>query len=134
VGNIFHRYNQFSCYHAALFVGSNRPVHIRGVNLNIHTVPPKVTVGDTFSIVFNNSTATITFTNGGCASPVSVTFNKNVIVESHEVNASCKAQLVKLNPGKQLLIFNPGIKYKATSFGIINAMVTFKYWSCNSYE
>jgi hypothetical protein len=115
---------------AALFVDIGRPVHIRGVNLNIYTVPPKVTVGDTFSlksIVFNNSTETITFTNGGCTSPVSVTFNKNVIVESHEVTASCKGQLVKLNPGEQLLIFNPGTTYKATSFGITNATMTFKY-------
>jgi hypothetical protein len=114
----------------ALFVDIGKPVHIRGVNLNIYTVPSKVIVGDTFSlksIVFNNSTATITFTNGECTSPVSITFNRNVIVESHEVAASCKAQLVKLKPGEQLLIFNPGITYKATSFGITNATTTFKY-------
>jgi hypothetical protein len=50
--------------------------HIRGVKLlSVHTIPLKVAVGKTFSLgglVFNNSSATITFANGTCApSPLS---------------------------------------------------------------
>src|SRR5689334_8293049 len=59
--------------------------HVKGVKVfRVHTVPSKVAVSNTFGlrgIVFNNSTATITFANGTCTSPLSITFNKNVITE-----------------------------------------------------
>src|SRR5437763_9016472 len=60
--------------------------HVKGVKVfHVHTVPSKVFVGSTFGlkgVVFNNSTtATITFANGTCSSPLSITFNKNVLTE-----------------------------------------------------
>src|SRR5262249_39847454 len=75
--------------------------HVKGVKVfHVHTVPSKVAVGDTFGlkgVVFNNSTtATITFANGTCSSPVSITFNKNVLTEPQATTAACKAQQVTL--------------------------------------
>jgi len=68
--------------------------HVKGVKVfRIHTIPSKVAVGNTFSlrgIVFNNSTATITFGNGTCTSPLSITFNKNVMIQPQATTASCK--------------------------------------------
>jgi hypothetical protein len=109
-------------------------VHLRGVKvLRIHTVPSKVTAGSTFGlrgVVVNNSTATITFANGTCTSPLTVTFNKNAISEPQTKTASCKAQLVTLKPGGQspiLVSSLSGIAYKATSPGTTNATLIFKY-------
>jgi hypothetical protein len=108
--------------------------HLKGVKVfRIHTIPSKVAVGYTFSlrgIVFNNSTATITFGNGTCTSPLSITFNKNVMTEPQATTASCKAQQVTLTPGGQSHIPSPnlsGIIYRATAPGITNATMTFKY-------
>ena len=60
-------------------------VHVKGIKvLKVHTVPSKVTVGSTFGLrgnVINNSTATIIFANGTCASSLSVTFDKNAMSE-----------------------------------------------------
>lgn len=109
-------------------------VHIKGVKvLKIHTVPSKLTTGSTFGlrgVVVNNSTATITFANGTCTSPLSVTFNKNALSEPQSTTASCKAQQVTLKPGGQspILISNlSGVTYRATSPGTTNATLTFKY-------
>ena len=69
--------------------------HIRGVKLlSAHTIPSKIAVGNRFSIgvtVFNNSSATIIFTNGTCTSspsPLSITFNRNAMIQS-QASASC---------------------------------------------
>ena len=108
--------------------------HIKGVKVfHVHTVPSKVAVGDTFGlrgIVFNNSTATITFANGTCTAPISITFNKNVMTEPQTTTASCKTQQVTLKPGGQSPILSPnlsGIIFRATAPGITNATMTFKY-------
>jgi len=109
--------------------------HLKGVKVfRIHIVPSKVIVGNTFGlrgIVFNNSTATITFANGTCTSPLSITFNKNVItVPQTTTTASCKAQQVTLKPGEQSHILSPnlsGIIYRATAPGMTNATISFKY-------
>jgi hypothetical protein len=108
--------------------------HIRGVKvLRIHTVPSKVAVGSTFNlrgIVLNNSTATITFANGTCTSPLSVTFNKNAMSVPQTATASCNAQQVTLKPGGQSPILSPnlsGLTYQASSPGMTNASVIFKY-------
>jgi len=110
------------------------PHHFKGVKVfRVHTVPSKVAIGNTFGlrgIVFNNSTATITFGNGTCTSPLSITFNKNVITEPQATTASCKAQQVTLKPGGQSHILSPnlsGIIYRATAPGVTNATMTFKY-------
>ncbi|MDQ6666930.1 MAG: hypothetical protein M3Y53_01740 [Thermoproteota archaeon] len=108
--------------------------HVKGVKIfRVHTVPSKVAVGNTFGlrgIVFNNSTATITFANGTCTSPLSITFNKNVVTEPRATTASCNAQQVTLKPGEQSPIVSPnlsGIAYRATASGMTNATMTFKY-------
>jgi len=108
--------------------------HVKGVKVfHVHSVPSKVVVGNTFGfrgVVFNNSTATITFANGTCASPVSITFNKNVITEPQTRTTTCKAQQVTLRPGQQSPILSPnlsGIIYRATAPGMTNATITFKY-------
>jgi peptidoglycan/xylan/chitin deacetylase (PgdA/CDA1 family) len=68
--------------------------HIKGVKvLHVHTIPSEVSVGNAFNlqgIVFNNSSATITFANGTCTtpSPLSITFNANVVTEPKAVAAS----------------------------------------------
>jgi hypothetical protein len=108
---------------------------IKGVKiLGVHTLPSTVVVGSTFSIrgtVINNSTVTITFANGTCNSPVSIDFNKNVMIEN-QGTASCTAptQDVTLKPGEQSSILYPylsGIVYKATAPGMTNATISFNY-------
>jgi hypothetical protein len=108
--------------------------HIRGVKLlSVHTIPSKVAIGNTFSlrgIVFNNSTATITFANGTCTSPLSISFNKNAVPETNTAVTSCKAQQVTLNPGEHTQIISPNhsaIIYRATAVGTTNATIIFKY-------
>ena len=108
--------------------------HVKGVKVfHVHTVPSKIVVGSTFGfrgIVFNNSTATITFSNGTCTAPLSITFNKNVVAEPRTTIGTCKPQQVILKPGEQSLILSPnlsGITYRATAPGTTNATITFKY-------
>jgi hypothetical protein len=108
---------------------------IEGVKiLHVHTMPSSVAVGNTFSvqgIVFNNSTATITFANGTCNSPVSIDFNKNVMMENQGI-ASCTTgtPVVTLKPHEHSAILSPnlsGIAYKATAPGMTNATISFTY-------
>jgi hypothetical protein len=113
--------------------------HIRGVKLlSAHTIPSKITVGNRFSIgvtVFNNSSATITFANGTCTSspsPLSITFNRNAMIESQASAAAtpCKAQQVTLKPGEHSQIKSPNLSsiiYAAAAPGITNATMIFKY-------
>ena len=109
--------------------------HVKGVKVfHVHTVPSKVVVGSTFGlkgVVLNNSTtATITFANGTCSSPLSITFNKNVLTEPQATTAPCKAQQVTLKPGEQSFILSPNLSgsiYRATAPGITNATMTIKY-------
>ena len=108
--------------------------HVKGVKVfRVHTVPSKVAVGSTFGfrgIVFNNSTAAITFSNGTCTAPLSITFNKNVVTEPQTATGTCNPQEVTLKPGEQSPILSPnlsGITYRATSPGLTNATMTFKY-------
>jgi hypothetical protein len=111
--------------------------HIKGVKvLHVHTIPSQIAVGNAFNlqgIVFNNSSATITFDNGTCttASPLSITFNANVVTEPKAVAASpCKSQQVTIKPGQQSDIQFPnlsGMAYKATAPGMTNATMIFKY-------
>lgn len=109
-------------------------MHIKGIKvLRVHTVPSKVAVGTIFGIrgvVVNNSTSTITFTNGTCTPPLTVTFNRNAASEPQTTHASCREQQVTLNPGGHSPILNShlsGIIYSASSPGITNATLTFKY-------
>jgi hypothetical protein len=108
--------------------------HIKGIKvLHVHSIQSKVYVGSTFSLrgtVVNNSTSTITFENGTCTSPLSISFNKNVMITHHPLNASCKAKLLTLKPGEQSSIVSPNslnISYKAMAPGMTNATMLFKY-------
>src|SRR5213080_3889511 len=107
------------------------PTTVNGVKvLSVHTAPSKIAVGNTFglqAIVFNNSTATISFANGACTSLLSITFNKNVITEPKATTVSCKAQKATLKPGEQSPISSSSISYRATAPGITNATMIFKY-------
>lgn len=103
--------------------------------LHVHTIPSTVTVGNAFNlqgIVFNNSSATIILDNGTCTpSPLSITFNANVVTELKAATvSSCKSQQVLLKPGEQSGIQAPnpsGMAYKATNHGLTNTTMTFKY-------
>jgi len=108
---------------------------IRGVKiLKVHTAPSPVSVGRIFNvggIVFNNSTSAITFPNGTCNSPISIGFNKNVLVENQGI-ALCTTPTkdVSLKPLQWSSIVstqNSGIAYRATSPGITNALISFSY-------
>jgi hypothetical protein len=108
--------------------------HVKGVKvLRVHTVPSTVAVGNTFNLratVVNNSTTTITFDNGTCISPLSVTFDKNAVTEPHLTTAACKSQTATLKPGGQSPILNPNLSgkiYRATAPGATNATLIFKY-------
>jgi len=104
--------------------------------LNVHTLPSTVVVGNTFSIqgtVINNSTAIITFPNGTCNSPLSIDFNKNVMIQNQAV-ALCTTStpVVALRPGEQSGLLYPyphlsGIVYRAIAPGMTNATITFSY-------
>jgi hypothetical protein len=112
--------------------------HIKGIKVHdVHAVR-RVYVGSTFSLrgtVVNNSTVTISFANGTCASPLSITFNKNVVVEPYATTAICKNQRVLLKPGEQSSILSPslsGIAYRAKAPGMTNATIIFKYEALTS--
>jgi hypothetical protein len=118
--------------------------HIRGVKLlSAHTIPSRIAVGNRFSIgvtVFNNSSATITFANGTCTSspsPLSITFNRNAMIESQSSAAAtpCKAQQVTLKPGEHSQIKSPNLSstiYAATAPGTTNTTMIFKYATSKS--
>jgi hypothetical protein len=120
------------------------PNHIRGVKLlSAHTIPSRIAVGNRFSIgvtVFNNSSATITFANGTCTSspsPLSITFNRNAMIESQSSAAAtpCKAQQVTLKPGEHSQIKSPNLSstiYAATAPGTTNTTMIFKYATSKS--
>jgi hypothetical protein len=112
--------------------------HIKGIKvLHVHAAR-KVYVGSTISLrgtVVNNSTVTISFANGTCASPLSITFNKGVVVEPHATTTVCKVQRALLKPGEQSSILSPslsGIAYRAKAPGMINATIFFKYEALTS--
>jgi len=116
-------------------VTSSAQNQIKGLKiLQVRTSPSTVLAGGTFNIlaiVVNNSTATITFPNGTCNSPVSVDFNKNVITENIGT-ASCTGSNpeVTLKPGDKSKIASPdmsGVAYKAVTPGSTNATITFNY-------
>jgi hypothetical protein len=83
-------------------------------------------------IVYNNSSATITFANGTCtiaSQQLSITFNRNVMTET-KAATPCKPQQVTLKPGHQSDIQSPNLlrmTYKATAPRITNATMIFKY-------
>ena len=113
------------------------PAFAQGIELtNIQTSPSQVHVGDSFRInatVVNNSPDTIYF-NGGCQSPLSAIFGKNVAVGQA---MGCFAIFnVVVKPGQNATVVGPSSSnsYTATSLGITNANVTFAYQMGNKTE
>jgi hypothetical protein len=113
------------------------PAFAQAVELtNIHISPSQVYAGDSFRInatVVNNSPDTINF-NGGCQSPLSATFDKNVaVIQAMGCFAIFNVQLM---PGQNTTIVGPSSanSYTATSSGITNANVTFAYQTGNRTE
>jgi hypothetical protein len=120
---------------ACFLAGS--PAFGEGIELaNIQTSPSQIHVGDSFKInatVVNDSPDTITF-NGGCLSPLSATFDKNVAIGQA---MSCFAIFnVELKPGQNTTVVGPSSAnpYSATSSGTTNANVTFSYQTGNKSE
>lgn len=116
---------------------ASAPAFAQGMEItNIQTSPPQVHVGDTFRInatVVNNSPETVTF-YGGCQSPLSATFDKNVAPLQA---IGCLAIFnMELKPGQNVTIVGPGSQtsYNATSPGSTNANVTFTYQTGNKTE
>ena len=113
------------------------PVFAQDVQITkIHTSPTTIHVGDTFEInatIVNNSPAIIYF-NGGCLSPLSATFDKNVLVNPA---MGCLALFnANLKPGENTTISGPGSNklYFANSTGTTNVNVTFSYTDENKSE
>lgn len=119
------------------FFLTSLPAFAKGVDLtDIHTSPSQVHVGDSFRInatLVNNSPDTINF-NGGCQSPLSATFDKNVAVAQA---MGCFAIFnVQLMPDQNITVVGPSSanSYAATSSGITNANLTFTYQTGNKTE
>jgi hypothetical protein len=106
--------------------------------LATHNQPIVLHVDDLFhirAIVFNNSPGTISFIAGPCDSPLTATFDKNVLVK-HGVGCfvgSLAALLVKLRPGGTAQVIGPsvGTTYQAIASGKTIATVTFHYQTGN---
>jgi predicted secreted protein with PEFG-CTERM motif len=113
------------------------PAFGQGIELeNIKTNPSQIHVGDSFQInatVVNDSPSTIYF-DGGCLSPLSAIFDKNVAVGQA---MGCFAIFnADLKPGQNTTVVAPSqaISYTANSSGTTNANVTFSYQTENKSE
>ncbi len=120
----------------ACFLGDS-PALAQEIELtNIQTSPTQVHVGDSFGInstVVNNSPDTIYF-NSGCQSPLSATFDKNVVIGQA---MGCFAIFnAEIKSGQNATVVGPGSanSYTATSSGITNANITFAYKTGNKSE
>ncbi|MFZ0843569.1 MAG: hypothetical protein WAN80_06805 [Nitrosotalea sp.] len=103
---------------------------------NIHSSPSQIHVGVPIAInatIVNNSPSAINF-NGGCLSPLSITFDKNVQIGQA---MGCFAIFnTNLKPGQNTTVVGPGSAnlFTATSPGTTNANVTFSYNSGNQSQ
>lgn len=103
---------------------------------DIHTNPDQVHVGDSFQVnatIVNNSTDTILF-SGGCQSPLSASFDKNVNLGQA---MGCFALFNKiLLPGHNATVISPSSEnlYEAASSGDTNANLTFAYHFSNNTQ
>lgn len=96
---------------------------------NIVTEPETVTIGNSFQIyvdVKNVGPWPITFYDG-CTSPLTVSFDKNVQIQSEIGCNAISSDMI--NSGEQVRIHGPrtGLVYNATDIGTTNATITFSY-------
>ncbi len=122
----------FVVYHLATL-----PVFGQEIDLtSIQTNPLHVHVGDSFQInatIVNDSPGTIYF-NGGCQSPLSTIFDKNVAI-GHAMGCFAIFK-TDLKPGENAMIVGPSQdnSYTANLSGITNADVIFSYQTENKSE
>ena len=97
--------------------------------LDITTEPAIVSIGNSFLIYadVSNPNPYSIYLNGGCVSPISATFDKNV--ETRQGITCFAISNEEIKPGQQTRIHGPsiGTTYNATSIGLTNAVVTFTY-------
>jgi sugar lactone lactonase YvrE len=97
---------------------------------DITTSPETITIGESFQIyatIKNNNPYPISF-GTGCGSPLSVSFDKNVLVNETVLPCPFSPKEI-LESGQETRIHGPGIgtSYNATLTGDINAYITFSY-------
>lgn len=115
---------------AFLTVSSVVPAFGQEIELtHIHSSPSNIHVGDSFQInatIVNNSPGMIYF-NGGCMSPLSATFDKNVAIG--QAMGCFAIYNANLKPGENTTVVGPSnsISYVANSTGTTNANVIFSY-------
>ncbi|MGI0065838.1 MAG: hypothetical protein ACREAT_03650, partial [Nitrosotalea sp.] len=101
---------------------------------NVTTEPQTVIVRNTFQIyatVNNTNPWPVTY-HGGCVSPLSASFDKNVQIQ-REIGCFAMSNEV-INPGQSVRIHAPstGIAYNATTIGTTNATLVFTYQNQNT--
>lgn len=119
-------YNSANTVHTGS-VGAISPMQLELEGIT--TEPSIVTVGNTFQIyarINNTNPWPITY-NGGCVSPLTVSFDKNVQVQNGIGCHAISSEVI--NPGQVALVHGPstGLLYNGTSIGTSNATITFSY-------
>jgi len=118
-------------YHDVSFVNSRVSL------LALQTQPLVVHIGNILkihAIILNNSPATISFISGPCDSPLSSSFDKNVVVKQGvHCFLGAAVHMVKLRQGETGQVIGPslGTTYQAVGPGMTVATVTFRYQSDN---
>lgn len=122
----------FVVYHLTTLPVFGQEIDLTGIQTN----PSHVHVGDSFQInatIINDSPGIIYF-NGGCQSPLSVIFDKNVAI-GHAMDCFAIFK-TDLKPGENAMIVGPSQdnSYTANLSGITNADVIFSYQTKNKSE
>ncbi len=117
--------NKPPCTYCTAILSPNQPLQI----LNITTEPASVSVGNSFLIYadVSNPNPYSVYLNGGCVSPLSATFDKNV--ETKQGISCFTMSKEEVKSRQELRIQGPtiGTIYNATSVGETNATITFTY-------
>ena len=96
---------------------------------NIVTEPEIVSIGNSFQIyaTINNTDPWPIAFYDGCASPLTVSFDKNVQIQN-EIGCNAISSEV-INPGQVVRLHgpSPGVVWNASAVGITNAKITFSY-------
>ncbi len=124
-------YNSSNTNHSGP-VGAIAPMELQLENVT--TEPQTITVGNTFQIyatVNNPNPWPVTY-HEGCVSPLSVSFDKNVQIQT-EIGCFAMSNEA-INSGQSVRIHAPstGIVYNATTIGATNATLVFTYQNQNT--
>jgi len=119
------------------FLFSSLPAFGQEIDLaNIKTNPSQIHVGESFQInatIVNDSPVAVYYT-GGCQSPLSAIFDKNVAIG--QAMGCFAIYNAVLKPGENTSLVGPSSNnlYTANSSGTTNANVTFSYHTENKSE